>query len=170
MTTGLTEAIWDISDAQKTAVINKELKTSGNTTILQETRLTSAGSLKRKVLHILLVRKKSWRSKVVWCTLCCTEHTNRNIEATSGISRETFNSPAAYFWILHTALVHHRISKMNDNGKRLLELCSYNILCIKNTFSSWNQSMKCHGDTQDLNTGSNWTKSLQEQKTLRMPY
>ena len=57
-----------------------------------------------------------------------------------------------------SSLGHHGIGKMNDNGQRLLELCSYNNLCVTNTFFgtkprhrvSWRHPRSKHWHQLDL--------------------
>ncbi len=53
---------------------------------------------------------------------------------------------------------HFGIGKLNENGQRLLELCSYHDLCISNTFfstkschrESWRHPRSCHWHQLDL--------------------
>jgi len=57
-----------------------------------------------------------------------------------------------------TALGHHGIGKMNENGQRLLELCCYHNLCVTNTFfqnkaihkASWRHPRSQHWHQLDL--------------------
>ena len=47
----------------------------------------------------------------------------------------------------------HGTGKMNENGQRLLEFCSYHHLCITNTFFENNQFTKVFGDILDQRLG-----------------
>ena len=52
------------------------------------------------------------------------------------------------------------VGKINENGQRLLELCSYNNQCVTNTFSKQSPSIKFLGDILDRNIGTSSTLLL----------
>ncbi|CAM2111007.1 unnamed protein product [Caretta caretta] len=63
-------------------------------------------------------------------------------------------------------LGQHRIGKMNGNGQRLLEFCSYYDLCVTNSILPDKVAKKCLGNIPDLATGTNWILPLQGVLTL----
>ena len=48
------------------------------------------------------------------------------------------------------------VGKMNENGQRLLELCTYHELCIANSYFRTNPSTRFPGDTRAQSIGINW--------------
>ena len=57
-----------------------------------------------------------------------------------------------------SCLGHFGVGKINENGQRLLELCSYHGLCVTNAyFQTKPQHNWCHGVIPAQSIGISWT-------------
>ncbi|XP_076041899.1 uncharacterized protein LOC143025776 [Oratosquilla oratoria] len=127
MTPGLSEDFQGISDARKTAVISSELlRLQVDIAALQETRLPDSGTLKEKEFTFFWHGKSAEDGSehgvgfaVRNTLLSMVEPGDKGSERLMTLRLHTSEGP---------------VTLINDNGQRLLEFCSYNSLCVTNSF------------------------------------
>ena len=192
MCPGLSDDLQQISDARKTAIIDRELKRLNiDIAALQETRLPGCGSLKERDYTFFWQGQEQQEHRLYGVGFAVRNSLLSSIEApSSGTPRvlslrlTTASGPANILSVYAPTLCstaeakdqfyeeleakiqrvpskehlfllgdfnarvgadhdpwprcigHFGIGKLNENGQRLLELCSYHDLCLTNTFFS----------------------------------
>ncbi|XP_062615832.1 uncharacterized protein LOC134277519 [Saccostrea cucullata] len=154
MCPGLSEDLRQIDDSRKTAIINRELRRLNiDIAALQETRLPSNVEPPQKGTPRILSLRLSTSSghvnilSIYAPTLSSTVETKDTFyEVLETTIREIPTTEQVYLLGDLNARVgtdqeawprnigHFGVGKLNDNGQRLLEICSYYDLCITNTF------------------------------------
>ena len=214
MLTGLTDNLKDISDARKTAVIDKELARLGvDIATLQETRLADSGTLREKdytfywqgkssdehrehgvgfavkksllkmvepgsngSARILTLRLNTTEGpftlvSVYAPTLAATQETKDEFYEKLASTVESIPSSEQLALLgdfnarvgadqdsWPSCLGPFGVGKMNENGQRLLEFCSYHGLCVTNSYFmtkpqhkvSWRHPRSKHWHQLDL--------------------
>ena len=132
MLTGLTTDIRNTDGPRKTAIISRELvRLNVDIAALQETRLAGSGSLKEKEYTFF------WHGK--------GEDEPREPKLDETIKRIPKNEALFLLGDFNARVGNDQeswpiclgdfgVDKCNENGQRLLELCSYHHLCVTNTF------------------------------------
>ncbi|XP_068714290.1 uncharacterized protein [Montipora foliosa] len=153
MTTGLDD-LQNISDARKTVVINDELlRLKIDIAALQETRLADSGTLKEKDYTFFWQGKSAEHhgpiSFISAYAPTLTSTPEAKDEVYSNLNVVIKNIPNNEQLVLlgdsnarvgadqdswPSCLGSFGVAKVNDNGQRLLEFCSYHGLCVTNTF------------------------------------
>ncbi|XP_076031941.1 uncharacterized protein LOC143019846 [Oratosquilla oratoria] len=152
MTPGLSEDLQGISDARKTAVISSELlRLQVDIVALQETRIADSGTLKEKEFTFFWHGKSAEdRSEhgvgftVRNTLLSMVEPGDKGSERLMILRLHTSEGPVTLVSAYAPTLTSTAEAKdefyinisniINDNGQRLLEFCSYNSLCVTNSF------------------------------------
>ncbi|XP_076067648.1 uncharacterized protein LOC143040440 [Oratosquilla oratoria] len=152
MTPGLSEDLQGISDARKTAVISSELlRLQVDIAALQETRIADSGTLKEKEFTFFWHGKSAEdRSEhgvgfaVRNTLLSMVEPGDKGSERLMTLRLHTSEGPVTLVSAYAPTLTSTAEAKdefyinisniINENGQRLLEFCSYNSLCVTNSF------------------------------------
>ncbi|XP_076059404.1 uncharacterized protein LOC143036032 [Oratosquilla oratoria] len=152
MTPGLSEDLQGISDARKTAVISSELlRPQVDIAALQETRIADSGTLKEKEFTFFWHGKSAEdRSEhgvgfaVRNTLLSMVEPGDKGSERLMTLRLHTSEGPVTLVSAYAPTLTSTAEAKdefyinisniINENGQRLLEFCSYNSLCVTNSF------------------------------------
>ena len=214
MCTGLSEDLEAVSDARKTAIIDRELlRLNMDIVALQETRLPSNGSLKeanytffwqgleqterrlhgvgfaiRNSLLSSMEAPSKGTERIISLRLLCSSGSVNIICAYAPTLTSTPEAKDAFYDQLDAKIKnippdeelyllgdfnarvgsdrnswpncigHFGVGKLNENGQRLLELCSYHQLCVTNTFfatkpchrASWRHPRSKHWHQLDL--------------------
>ena len=214
MCTGLSEDLEAVSDARKTAIIDRELlRLNMDIAALQETRLPSSGSLKeanytffwqglepterrlhgvgfavRNSLLSSMEAPSKGTERIISLRFLCSSGSVNIICAYAPTLTSPPETKDAFYDQLDakiksipldeelyllgdfnarvgsdrnswpSCIGHFGVGKLNENGQRLLELCSYHQLCVTNTFfatkpchrASWRHPRSKHWHQLDL--------------------
>ncbi|XP_076030439.1 uncharacterized protein LOC143018741 [Oratosquilla oratoria] len=169
MCPGLTNDLQQVEDSRKTAIINRELERLNiDIAALQETRLPSSGSLREQdytffwqgrepeELHMHGSMTLAYTLPYSALRLRPRMSFMRSLRLPSERSQPQNNYTCLGISMLVSELTknpgppiigHFGVGKLNENGQRLLEMCSYHDLCVTNTFFATKPQHKvswCH--------------------------